>query len=235
MKSAQIDSIDAQGGIVKISRRSTLPILAAALVPVVLLIGATGASAASQTPTATSQSATSTAEVTTGTVVTRPDGVQVTTPKDWSKMSVSDLAATAKADSWGPVVATAAGGVERTLTSASGETIGTVGWRPATLMQPMDAHGCDDWGGTQVCISLFGTGLHVSEWDTTAYGNWGCATAFFLIGGNEVHRSPIICPDTPSDGVYYSLWAANSNFQDGVQACNQWAGSLARPCEWIEK
>ena len=145
-------------------------------------------------------------------------------------------AASAGVAGWSNPTTTSDGRVLARLLDASGNTIATAGWNPSsTQIQPLDAFGCDNWYNQNVCIDLYGSGLHIDQWNTTAFGNWGCSTAYDQINGSSIHNSPRICPSSGSSGVYYFYWTANRNFHDGDQACNQWSGAWGRPCEWIEK
>lgn len=157
--------------------------------------------------------------------------------------AASASAADHPAPRWGQQTPTPDGGVQRVLRDGSGKAVAGVSWHPAksghtgrsgAVVSPQTASGCDPWGGREVCIYVYGDGLHVDEWDTNAYGNWGCTSPGWFLDGNQIQSAGQICPNTPDWGVYQAWWSPNANYQDGQQACNQWTYSLSRPCEWIE-
>lgn len=159
----------------------------------------------------------------------------------------SSSAATDKPDRWGAQVALPGGGVERSLTTASGEIIAKVGWIPETQgspvpltsvtpltteVTPMNASGCTGID-RPVCIFLYGSGIWVDDWNTKAIGNWGCSTAHFITFGNTIRTMGPVCPSSGWPGVYYAYWHVNGRFQDGTTACNMWTGSYSKPCKDI--
>lgn len=105
-----------------------------------------------------------------------------------------------------------------TVTSASGGGV-----------KPNSAHGCD----LNVCISIVGDSTTVTHWETTAYGNNGCANAYFA-WNQGYHVGPTVCPDSMNSGVYYDTTGPTGYFPDGDQLCNYWQnGPPGEPCEYI--
>lgn len=88
---------------------------------------------------------------------------------------------------------------------------------------PTNASKCDD----DVCINVIGSGLHIDQWSTTAFGNVGCAQATFdfFNGGYADKQSGIICPDGSGPGVYYSAAGPTGWYRDGTEVCNYWQGA----------
>lgn len=80
-----------------------------------------------------------------GDVIKRPDGVAVTLPMDWAKMTVADLAGIGIVPGMGPNKAVSS-------------------YQPTSGVRPASAYGCDGW----VCIQLIGNGRLISNWYTSA-------------------------------------------------------------------
>lgn len=104
------------------------------------------------------------------------------------------------------------------------------GVKPAGAVEPASASGCD----LNVCISIDGDSTLVTDWTTTAYGNTGCANAYFAYHAGY-YVGPQVCPDGGGDGVYYDSTGPTGYFPDGDQLCNYWQGGPSgEPCEYIE-
>lgn len=132
----------------------------------------------------------------------------------------------------------ASGEVVTVARDSTGLVVAEAGFKPGVKpgagdAQTATASGCDDGGSRDSCIYVYGNGLYIDLWETRAFGNWGCSTAYYMRNGNVV-ASGKVCPATTQSGMYYSSWDANRSYHDGDQVCNQWSGSIARPCLWIE-
>ncbi|GAA2491158.1 hypothetical protein GCM10009858_31540 [Terrabacter carboxydivorans] len=147
-----------------------------------------------------------------------------------------------EAVSWSEPRTMADGEVVVEARDSSGAVVGKAGFKPGVKPEGRSskssarvatASGCDSGGGRDACIYVYGDGLYIDLWETRAYGNWGCSTAYYQRNGNVV-ASYRICPGTTQEGMYYSYWDANRSYHDSDQVCNQWSGSVARPCLWIE-
>jgi hypothetical protein len=100
-----------------------------------------------------------------------------------------------------------------------------------STVSPDSASGCD----LDVCISISGASTIVDAWSTTAYGNTGCATAYFAWSQNY-HVSSLVCPDGGGSGVYYDTTGPTGYFPAGDALCNYWHnGPPGEPCEYIQQ
>ncbi|MFC8501735.1 hypothetical protein ACFUC1_05215 [Pedococcus sp. NPDC057267] len=101
-------------------------------------------------------------------------------------------------------------------------------------IQPNNASGCD-WtnGGGSVCIYVFGSGLHVSEWDTSAkVGAYRCTYASYWINNGQwlITTGPELCGQ---NGTFWSYWKPNADYLANRSICNTWVGIAGKPCETI--
>lgn len=117
-----------------------------------------------------------------------------------------------------------------TITTPQGKL--TYGWRPgrAVTNGPLSASPCD----FDVCLVITGTGLHVTDWDTSAfYGGTGtlCTRAAWHQNGAIIRTGPTICGKGP--GTFYSAWTPNKNFPNDTLACNGWTNVKGYPCATI--
>jgi hypothetical protein len=94
---------------------------------------------------------------------------------------------------------------------------------------PDSASGCD----LDVCIEVDGASTTVTGWVTTAYGNTGCANAYFA-WNQGYYVGPTVCPSGSGSGVYYDSTGPTGYFPNGDQLCNYWYnGPPGEPCEYI--
>ena len=117
-----------------------------------------------------------------------------------------------------------------TITTRQGKL--TYGWLPGRvgITVPNNASPCD----FNVCLVITGTGLHVRDWDTSAfYGGTGtlCTRAAWHQNGAIIRTGPTICGKGP--GTFYSAWTPNKNFPNDTLACNGWANVKGYPCATI--
>lgn len=100
---------------------------------------------------------------------------------------------------------------------------------PTSGLQPYSASGCN----LNVCIDIVGASTTVTSWSTTAYGNTGCANAYFA-WHEGYYVGPTVCPNGLQPGVYYDTTGPTGYFPNGDQLCNYWYnGPAGHPCEYI--
>jgi hypothetical protein len=123
----------------------------------------------------------------------------------------------------------------------------TYGWRPLTTQAkstalteapktgtvtpptPDSAYGCNQ----NVCISLEGSGLHVSDWSSQATYEGSielCTQSYFYENDAEIRSGTSVCGEA---GVFFTDWAANKNFPNNAKLCNQWKKIAGEPCETV--
>ena len=90
----------------------------------------------------------------------------------------------------------------------------------AAIVEPDSASGCD----SNVCINIDGDSTLVTSWTTTAYGNTGCAIAYFAYHASY-YVGPQVCPDGGGSGVYY-----DSTGPHGLLP--RWGSALQLLAEW---
>lgn len=91
---------------------------------------------------------------------------------------------------------------------------------------PMSSSGCN----SLVCIYITGTGLKVTDWDTSAgYYSYLCTYAAFWNGSRILTTSNTVC----TTGPFFAVWGVTRNYVPGTQLCNTWVGISGRPCETI--
>jgi hypothetical protein len=101
---------------------------------------------------------------------------------------------------------------------------------PRGESKPQSASGCNQ----NVCIYIDGDSTTVVGWETTAYGNTGCANAMFS-WHEGAHRGETVCPDSDGPGVYYDTTGPTGYYPAGDHLCNFWHhGPSGLPCEDIE-
>lgn len=87
------------------------------------------------------------------------------------------------------------------------------------------ASGCNQ----SVCIQVYGSGLHVDEWDTDGYSSEPiCTFAAYWVNGDIEATSDWICGGTFT--TYYSWWVDPGWFIQNTQLCNDWISISGRPC-----
>jgi hypothetical protein len=103
--------------------------------------------------------------------------------------------------------------------------VGLSGPAGALTIKPDSASGCSD----SVCIFVTGTGLNVSNWETTDdLPKTECTYAKFLENGVLIYEGGETC-GSAGDGVY-SNWSDPGNFPNGTQLCNEWTGIAGDAC-----
>jgi hypothetical protein len=99
---------------------------------------------------------------------------------------------------------------------------------PAIGIVPDSANGCSG----AICIFVTGSGLHVSDWQTSvALSKSMCTTASFLVNGTLRASGVSQCGSTNTELV--SDWSSPGNFPNGSVLCNTWSGISGKPCETV--
>jgi hypothetical protein len=93
---------------------------------------------------------------------------------------------------------------------------------------PDSANGCSG----AICIFITGSGLHVSDWQTTvSLSRSMCSTASFLVNG--VLRASGGSQCGSAGDLLVSDWQSPGNFANGTVLCNTWSGISGKPCETV--
>jgi hypothetical protein len=144
-----------------------------------------------------------------GSIIRIPDGKLVTLRKDWSKMSIADLASI---------------GIRPAKSGA------VDGYVRKTGVRPDSAEGCSGL----VCIVIGGSGRTIASWSTLAYPTesvctfavyWEPTGADILDTGNEV------CGGPGGSFVGYLTYPVSHDYN--YHACNTWVELSGKPCEYI--
>ena len=91
------------------------------------------------------------------------------------------------------------------------------------------AQGCNQL----VCISVIGSGLHVTSWSTSAtFSIQTPAFAIYYVNGTVVATSVIVEAE-PGETLGDQAIGSHS-YANGTHLCNGWGGTLGYPCETIE-
>ena len=99
---------------------------------------------------------------------------------------------------------------------------------PNIRILPDSANGCSG----AVCIFITGSGLHVSDWQTTvALSKSTCSSASFLVNGVLYASGGSECGAAGDELV--SDWESPGNFPNGTVLCNTWSGISGKPCETV--
>jgi hypothetical protein len=99
---------------------------------------------------------------------------------------------------------------------------------PAIGIVPDSANGCSG----AICIFVTGSGLHVSDWQTSvALSKSMCTTASFLVNGTLRASGVSQCGSANTELV--SDWSSPGNFPNGSVLCNTWSGISGKPCETV--
>lgn len=160
-----------------------------------------------------------------------PDGSRRVLPKNWSEMTVGDLAGIGLRPGQhraGTAPAGAAAGQHKTATVPA-----TVAAAPEPpIDETQSARGCNQG----ICIYLGGSGLQVNSWETTANtaGRNLCTYAAYFRGYNNIEAtSNQIC------GRYSSVYAYRYDmpkiYSDRDQLCNTWVNFAGKPCKQIQR
>ncbi len=141
-----------------------------------------------------------------GSIIRIPSGKIVKLPKDWSAMSIADLAAI---------------GIRPSVIAKDAYS----------RARPESAEGCSGY----VCIIIGGSGRTISSWSTTAElpetmctyaAYWEPTGADLLATGTEV------CGE--AGGTVYGYYADGSVYHNyNYHACNTWVNIGRKPCEYI--
>ena len=119
-----------------------------------------------------------------------------------------------------------------TLTVASAE----VGAAPsaanksgvAAIVHPLSASNCSG----AVCINVAGSGLNVSDWNTTVrLSKSECTTASFWKNGVKVASGESTCGS--SGQTLESDLGYVGNLPNGTELCNTWTGFTGEPCATV--
>jgi len=165
-----------------------------------------------------------------GTVITLPSGKSVTLPKNWSQMTIGDLANLGIHANMRPSKALRAQLAHRGIYLPAMAAAPSASARPA-LGQGItltSAYGCNK----SVCISLTGSGWVIDNWYTTAYDAVATCTyaAYWLFGGIYA-TSNTVCSGANSD--YYSDLGYGISTLGNTNACNTWVHIAGKPCEYV--
>lgn len=146
-----------------------------------------------------------------GDVIKRPDGVAVTLPMDWAKMTAADLAGIGIVPGMGPNKAVSS-------------------YQPTSGVRPASAYGCDGW----VCIQLIGNGRLISNWYTSADNPGGYRCTFSAYWDSKTHvydTGTSVCGWAP--GQFRGYLSHPVLYTRDEWACNTWVGIVGKPCEWV--
>lgn len=88
------------------------------------------------------------------------------------------------------------------------------------------ASGCSG----RVCIYVFGTGLHVDDWDTSATNSsYLCTYAGYWVAGVLTGTSNVVC----GSGDFWAYWTPARYYINGTRLCNTWLNLSGKPCETV--
>lgn len=145
-----------------------------------------------------------------GSIIRIPNGKLVTLRKNWSQMSISNLAAI---------------GIRPAESGAIDVYV-----PPKAGVRPDSAEGCSGL----VCIVVSGSGRTIASWSTLAYPTasvctfavyWEPTGADILDTGNEV------CGGPGGQFVGYLTYPVSHTYN--YHACNTWVELAGKPCEYI--
>jgi hypothetical protein len=150
------------------------------------------------------------------------NGRSVAMPKDWSVMTIKDLAAIGVQP-----------GTDYTHASPR-TTAATVATFARTVgVRPMDANGCNQG----VCIHLRsqgGSGPVISSWNTDASnigGAYTCTYAGFWRFGTLETTSNVVCGE---GGIFYGHRNdMPQRYGTNTKLCNTWVNWAGRPCKMV--
>lgn len=98
---------------------------------------------------------------------------------------------------------------------------------PGATVTPNSASGCSG----RVCIYVFGSGLHVDDWDTSATNSsYLCTYAGYWVAGVLTGTSNVVCGDS---GQFWAYWTPARYYINGTQLCNTWLSLSGKPCETV--
>ncbi|MCO6000327.1 hypothetical protein NE234_43890 [Actinoallomurus sp. WRP9H-5] len=81
-----------------------------------------------------------------------------------------------------------------------------------------------------VCTYVFGNGLYVSNWDTSAMNaNGACTYAVYMVAGSVVATSNTVC----TAGQLYVYANPYHDFGNYAALCNAWTYLPGEPCEIV--
>jgi hypothetical protein len=114
------------------------------------------------------------------------------------------------------------------IATASAPQVTTNSPVPNIGIMPDSANGCSG----AICIFVTGSGLHVSNWETTVVLSKSmCSTASFLVNG--VLWASGVSECGPANAQLASNWSNPGNFPNGSVLCNTWSGISGKPCETV--
>jgi hypothetical protein len=189
----------------------------AALVVGILAVESPAGAAAAANRTAQSSTAGATAQGATGTVrvqdrtyVVAADLANKINSGDWLGLSAEQLAGA---------------GIHPDMPLPDGTRI------TATLnsqsVVPDSASGCSQ----RVCIYVFGSGLHVDDWDTSATNaSYLCTYSGYWTAGVLTGTSNVVCG---SSGQFWAYWTPLRYYINGTRLCNTWLHLAGKPCETV--
>ncbi len=211
------------------TRRS--PALLATLMLVISMVFAVGGTGQAASPVSGSQEEQSAATLRAGDSIWLPNGLKRVLPKDWSRMSLSDLAKIGVVPglSVSPARAVALG-VQLVNGSAGNSTSsGFIATRLSTrrLVTPMNADRCS----TDVCINVGGGNGNVFSWSTRGLWRTGPGDTFSAYwDGPAIIDTGTIVHATGPGLVYGYFTHVPFHVKSPHQLCNTWVGIAGKPC-----
>ena len=185
----------------------------------------TGAMAASVQPSNVNSAAPTTkaGALLKGDVLTLPDGSKVKLPKNWSEMTLQDLASLGIKPGMQPAAQ------KGTLSPSSESAPSATATAAGKGVTPYSATGWND----SVFISITGTKWLVDKWYTTASDFWPtCTFAVYWWTQSEIWAtSNQVC--SGYDAAYYSQWPYGFSTLQNVWLCNSWATINGKPCLYV--
>lgn len=95
---------------------------------------------------------------------------------------------------------------------------------------PNSASGCNQ----NVCIFVYGSGLHVDEIDSTAVlPRQMCTVWRIYANGSLIGRSNMVCGR--AGATVFGFWHINRNFPNQTKLCVSWFGVPGLPCETVHQ
>ena len=93
----------------------------------------------------------------------------------------------------------------------------------------MDAKGCN----YDVCIYVYGHGLSVDEWDSSAFNAYGVDECTYAAYWGPPDTIIATTNEVCGDGDFASYWQGPLQFYGDIEVCNTWVHFPGKPCEWV--
>lgn len=148
-----------------------------------------------------------------GTVLNLPGGKTAKLPKNFSDMTVTDMAKIGIVPNMG------GGGSSKSS------------FQKASRISPANAEGSDG----DVIIYLFGSGTRLDNWETHALWRGGAGTTFaaYWCGYNTICQTGSNVYPTAPGWLYGYRSDLPGIFPSGMQLCSTWISVSGKPCEVI--